>query len=82
MDETLLGRQVPDLLGCGGARLRLKHGNNHQNPLVVMLLLLSGQCPNPGPSYPCGVCNPNDNGVPLPIYAPPGKCGFTLDAVI
>ena len=38
--------------------LRLNLGSNHFSPLIL-LLLLSGQCPNPGPTFPCGVCNRN-----------------------
>ena len=40
-------------------RLRLKLGSTRQNPLVVLILLFSGQCPDPGPRYLCGVCNLN-----------------------
>ena len=40
--------------------LRLLPGGFHISPLIALLLLLSGQCPNPGPlSWPCGVCNRN-----------------------
>ena len=41
-------------------QLRLPVGSTHISPLKSLLLLLSGQCPNPGPqSYPCGVCDRN-----------------------
>ena len=39
-------------------RLRLLPGSNPSLPLIL-LLLLSGVCPNPGPTYPCGECNAN-----------------------
>ena len=40
--------------------LCLPHGSQHSSPLVTLLLLLSGQCPNPGPpAQPCGVCGSN-----------------------
>ena len=38
--------------------LRLYLGSTILRPLIL-LLLLSGQCPNPGPLYPCGVCDSN-----------------------
>ena len=38
--------------------LRPLPGSVHY-PSLTLLLLLSGQCPNPGPPYPCGVCNRN-----------------------
>ena len=43
-------------------RLRPLPGSNHSLPLIL-LLLLCGQCPNPGPPYPCGVCNTNVRGL-------------------
>ena len=39
--------------------LRLDLGSDHLSPLIKLILLLSGQCPNPGPPYPCGVCGQN-----------------------
>ena len=38
--------------------LRLYLGSTIFRPLIL-LLLLSGQCPNPGPLCPCGVCDSN-----------------------
>ena len=40
-------------------QLCLPAGSSHISPLIILLLLLSGQCPNPGPTWPCGVCNIN-----------------------
>ena len=39
-------------------RLRPLPGSNHST-LLILLLLLTGRCPNPGPIYPCGVCDAN-----------------------
>ena len=40
--------------------LRLPLGSQHSSSLVTLILLLSGQCPNPGPPvHPCGVCGSN-----------------------
>ena len=39
-------------------RLRLSISSIHFPP-HILLLLLSGQCPNPGPASPCGVCTRN-----------------------
>ena len=39
-------------------QLHLPIGSLHVSLLITLLLLLSGQCPNPGP-WPCGVCNRN-----------------------
>ena len=44
-------------------RLRPDLGSIHILPLVALILLLSGQCPNPGPvAHPCGVCGISTTG--------------------
>ena len=58
----LPGRRGKDVFPKGRSLqlqgLRLTIGSIHHSPLIL-LLLLSGQCPNPGPRHPCGVCARN-----------------------
>ena len=43
----------------------------HPFSILALLLLLSGQCPNPGPAYPCPVCHKPYSRRQLPPASPP-----------